>query len=71
MGKPTKRDEFPLWPIVSYEPFDKWGMDFVGPINYPSNQKSYILVCIDYLKKWAKVKALRVENETTIVAFLN
>lgn len=69
MGKPTKRDEFSLQSIVSYDPFVKWGLDFVGPTNPPSNQKSYILVCIDYLTKWTEVKALRVVNETTTLNF--
>eukprot|EP00253_Pinus_taeda_P033587 PITA_33587 len=44
MGKPTPRDEMPLQPQVTFEPFEKWGMDFVGPINPPSKQKSYIIV---------------------------
>eukprot|EP00253_Pinus_taeda_P021855 PITA_21855 len=35
----------PLQPQVTLEPFEKWGMDFVGPINPPSRQKSYIIVC--------------------------
>lgn len=51
IDKPTKRDELPLQPIISYEPFDKWGMDFIGPIDPLSNQKNYILVYTDYLTK--------------------
>ena len=71
MGKPTKRDAQPLQPTISYEPFDKWGMDFIGPINPRSNQKNNILICIDYLTKWEEVKALRESNETAVVEFLN
>ena len=70
MGKPTKRDEFLLHPIIAYEPFDKWGMYFIGPIDPPSYHKNYILVCIDYLKKWTKVKALSEANEALVVEFL-
>jgi hypothetical protein len=42
MGKPTKRNEIPLQPQVSLEPFDKWGMDFIGPIDPPSGKKKHI-----------------------------
>eukprot|EP00253_Pinus_taeda_P029914 PITA_29914 len=47
MGKPTPRDEMPLQPQVTFEPFEKWGMEFVGPINPPSKHKSYIIVFTD------------------------
>ena len=48
-------------------PFDKWGMDFIGPINSPSNEKSYILVCIDYLTKWVKVKAMKHAHDEKVI----
>eukprot|EP00253_Pinus_taeda_P036384 PITA_36384 len=56
MGKLTPRDEMPLQPQVTFEPFEKLGMDFVGPINPPSKQKSYIIMCTDYLTKWEETK---------------
>ena len=70
MGNPNKRDELPLQPIISYEPFDKRGMDFVGPIDPLSNQNIYILICIDYLTKWEEVKELKAKNEKAIVEFI-
>ena len=51
MGRPTRIDEMPLNPQMVLTPFDKWGMDFIGPIDPPSNGKSYILVCTDYLTR--------------------
>ena len=70
MGKPTQRDEMPLHPRVTLEPFDKWGMDFVGPIDPPSWQKKYIIVFTDYLTTWAETKAVKVETEEKVAEFL-
>eukprot|EP00253_Pinus_taeda_P018929 PITA_18929 len=43
MGKPTLLNEILLQPQVLIEPFEKWALDFVGPISPPSKQKEYIL----------------------------
>eukprot|EP00253_Pinus_taeda_P006532 PITA_06532 len=48
MGKPTARDEMPLQPQVNLEPFEKWGMDFVGPINPPLRQRENIFYKFGY-----------------------
>eukprot|EP00253_Pinus_taeda_P011848 PITA_11848 len=60
----------PLQPQVTFEPFEKWGMDFVGPINPPSKQKSYIIVCTDYLTKWAETKEIKAATEEKVAEFL-
>eukprot|EP00253_Pinus_taeda_P009214 PITA_09214 len=70
MGKPTLRDEMLLQPQVTFKPFEKWGMDFVGPINPPSKQKSYIIVCMDYLIKWVETKAIKAAIEEKVADFL-
>jgi len=70
MGKPTPKDEMPLLPQVDLEPFDKWGMDFIGPIDPPSGQKKYVIVCTDYLRKWAETKAVKVATKEKVVEFL-
>ena len=56
MGKPTQRDEMPLHLQLALEPFDKWGMEFVGPIDPLYGQKKYIIVCTDYLTEWVGEK---------------
>ncbi len=70
MGRPTATDEMPLQPQVHLEPFEKWALDFIGPINPTSNGKRYILVCTDYVTKWAEAKALVRATEQTVVNFL-
>ena len=70
MGKPTPKDEMPLQPQVTLEPFDKWGMDFIGSIDSPSGQKNHIIVCSDYLEKWFETKAVKVAIEEKVSEFL-
>ena len=50
MGWPVRSDEMPLQPQILIEPFEKWALDFIGPINPPSQGKKYILVCTDYVR---------------------
>ena len=59
MGQPTKIDEMLLQPQIVVAPFDKWGIDFVGLVEPPSTGKNYILVCIDYVIKWAEAKSMK------------
>jgi len=70
MGKHTPMDEMPLQPQVTSKPFDKWGMDFIGPNNPLSKQKQYIILCAEYLTKWAEAKAFKIETEEKVVEFL-
>jgi len=70
MGKPTPRDEMPLQTQETFEPFDKWGMDFIGPIDPPSKKKLYIIVWTDYLTKWAGNKVIKATTEEKVAKFL-
>lgn len=62
----------PLVPILAQVPFEKWGIDFVGPIAPASKpgQKRYILVATDYVTKWAEAIATRTDNASTVATFL-
>ncbi len=70
MGKPTLSNEMPLQPQVLIEPFEKWALDFFGPISPPSKKKKYILVCTNYVTKWVEAKALPFATENVVVSFI-
>jgi polynucleotide 5'-kinase involved in rRNA processing len=62
VGKPYRpRDEMSLNPQVVLQSFDKWAIEFVGPIN-PQERISwarYIITMTKYLTRW--------EEETIVI----
>ena len=52
---------------VTLQPFDKWDMDFVGPINPPGKWTGacYIITATNYLTRWVQV-ALVVDCTATM-----
>ena len=70
MGRPIATTQMPLQPQWMLEPFEQWGIDFVGPINPPSQGKKHILVCTDYATKWVEVVALAHAKEEFVPDFL-
>lgn len=63
-------DEMPLQPQIVVGPFDKWGIDFGGPIEPSSQEKSYILVCTGYVTKWAEAKPMKHPRDNNMEKFL-
>lgn len=46
-----------LNPITSLWPFTQWRMDIVGPLPMAAAQKKFMLVAIDYFRKWVEAEA--------------
>ncbi|GAU50532.1 hypothetical protein TSUD_369590 [Trifolium subterraneum] len=65
----SRRDEMPLNGMLEVEPFDCWGIDFMGP--FPSSKSNlHILVCVDYVTKWVEAIACKANDAHTVVKFL-
>ena len=60
----------PLCPQVMIAPFEKWAIDFIGPINPTSLSQKHILVCTDFVMKWVEAKAVSFAIEKIVVDFL-
>jgi len=59
----------PLAGIIEIEPFDCWGIDFMGPFS-SSYSYLHILVCVDYVTKWVEAIPCVANNVKTVVNFL-
>ncbi|GJU53034.1 reverse transcriptase domain-containing protein [Tanacetum coccineum] len=68
-GKISQKDEMPQNAIQVCEIFDVWCIDFMGPFSSFRGNK-YILMAVDYLSKWVKVKALPTNDARVVVKFL-
>lgn len=61
----------PLKPIVVEEPFKKWGLDLIGPVNPSSSAgHSYILTATDYITKWVKLVPTKRTTTKVVCDFL-
>lgn len=66
-----KSTPFPLKPISVMEPFQQWGLDFIGEINPTSlGQNRWILATTYYFTKWVDAMPTRLENENVVIQFL-
>ncbi|RDX71689.1 Pol polyprotein, partial [Mucuna pruriens] len=65
----NRRHEMTQQPILFYEVFDVWGIDFMGPFPI-SNGYSYILLAVDYVSRWVEVVATKTDDVRVVVDFL-
>ena len=70
-GAPSFRNHWPLTPIIPLAPFEKWGIDFIGPIDPRSARKRrYIILATDYATKWVEARATVKNDAITATTFL-
>ncbi|RDY03777.1 gag-pol, partial [Mucuna pruriens] len=56
-------------PILFYEVFDIWGIDFMEPFSV-FNGYSYILLVVDYVSRWVEAIATKTNDAKIVVYFL-
>ena len=69
LGKPpTKNKE--IHPIITERPFERVGIDFVGPLPETEEGNRFIIVAIDYFTKWPEAKAVKKHDAKTTARFI-
>ncbi len=63
-GKPQTHNE--MHGIIAEAPFERIGIDFVGPLPETEEGNRYILVMVDYFTKWPEVKATKKADAKTV-----
>src|SRR6185369_3132958 len=60
----------PLHPIQVGQPFDRMGIDIIGPMKRTAKGNRYIVVATEYLTKWVEARAISDMKATTIAKFI-
>jgi transposase InsO family protein len=61
----------PITPIPPVAlPFERWGMDFMGPLPVTNSGNIYIITAIDYATRWVVAKAVKSMETTVVIEFL-
>ncbi|XP_069154569.1 uncharacterized protein [Solanum lycopersicum] len=68
-GGVCRRQELPLNPILVFDLFDVWGIDFVGHF-LSSHGMKYIIMVVDYGSKWVEAITLANNEGKSVIAFL-
>ena len=65
--KPLRTE--PLHPIKVGRPYDRIGMDIVGPLPRTKRGNLYIVVATEYLTKWPEARAIPDAKAASVVSF--
>ncbi|MCO5553238.1 hypothetical protein L7F22_006759 [Adiantum nelumboides] len=60
----------PRQAVIANDPFEKWGIDAMGPLPRTANGKLYILVAINYMTRWVEAQSVAKVNEKTVSKFV-
>ena len=60
----------PQQPITSFRPFEKWGIDAIGPLPRTAGGKEYIIVGIDYMARWVEVVPTSMITAKDVIKFI-
>ncbi|MCO5567827.1 hypothetical protein L7F22_021523 [Adiantum nelumboides] len=52
----------PQYAVIANGPFEKWGIDAMGPLPRTANEKLYILVAIDYMTRFGTLLEIVSDN---------
>ena len=69
-GDETHTNHQSLHPIVAPYPFHSWGLDFIGPINPPSERCTWILVATELFTKWVEAVVMKKATGSSVANFL-
>ena len=69
-SKVNKNPSNHLTPIQAVLPFDKWGMDLLGPFPPTKGQRKFIIVAMDYLSKYVEIEAPSTITDKQVCQFI-
>src|ERR1044072_10001149 len=64
----TKRNE--LYPIPVSAPWERVGIDFVGPLPETNQGNKYIITAIDYFTRWPEARAVQWADAQSAAKFI-
>ncbi|CAM6093902.1 unnamed protein product [Calypogeia fissa] len=71
VGKPMRSHNHPPTTILPLAPFEKWGIDFIGPITLVTRRKCrYIILAMDYATKWVEALPTPKNDAKTAAKFM-